>query len=50
MVGIYNKADNSLLERCKQHQLDAALKDWAALGYETCVGPAFRNLILLSVG
>lgn len=47
MVGIYNKADGTLLERCKVENLEEALKDWKDLGFDTEVGPAFTNLILL---
>ena len=47
MIGIYDASSNELLERCSQDQLQTSLRDWADLGYDTYVGPAFSNMILL---
>ena len=49
MIGIYNAKTNELLERCDERNLESAIKDWTVLGYETVVGPAFKNLMLFSV-
>lgn len=47
MIGIYDTANGSLLERCRPELLELALADWARLGYATRLGPAFPNLLLL---
>jgi len=48
MIGIYNKADRKLLERCSPQELPKALKDWKDLGYETYLGNPFPNLYILT--
>lgn len=47
MIGIYDASNNKLLERCNRDELQSALRDWADLGYDTYLGPAFPNMILL---
>jgi hypothetical protein len=46
-LGIYNKKDGSLLERCDKDKVQEAVRQWHELGYETVLGPAFKNLIVL---
>lgn len=47
MIGIYNAQTNELLERCDSEHLEDALADWRQLGYETKIGSAFANLLIL---